>query len=57
MNDKLVEENKLLKSDNLLLTQKLKEKNKEIQNLKRKLNNVEKSSVINGQTSIFDFIK
>ena len=60
MDIKLNEKVRLLESDNLLLTQKLKEKNREIQNLKRKLKQSENKNVqtneIEGQTNIFDFI-
>lgn len=60
MDIKLNEKVRLLESDNLLLTQKLKEKNREIQNLKRKLKQSENKNAqtneIEGQTNIFDFI-
>ena len=60
MDIKLNEKIRLLESDNLLLIQKLKEKNREIQNLKRKLKQAEnkdkQTNEIEGQTNIFDFI-
>lgn len=60
MDNKSNEKMRLLESDNLLLTQKLKEKNREIQNLKRKLKQSENKNIqtneIEGQTNIFDFI-
>jgi len=60
MDIKLNEKVRLLESDNLLLIQKLKQKNREIQNLKRKLKQTEskdkQTNEIEGQTNIFDFI-